>query len=72
MRRTVSRLRDASTPVTECGYRKSARAEPNASVEYPSACGSARSVLSVGDSEAANFLSAALKIASKPWSLIGM
>lgn len=30
---TVFRLREASTPVTACGYRNRASAEPSASVE---------------------------------------
>ena len=33
LRRIVSRLRVASRPVIECGYRNSASAEPNASDE---------------------------------------
>jgi hypothetical protein len=32
LRRTVPRLRAASTPVSRCGYRNSAIAEPSASV----------------------------------------
>ena len=34
VRLTTARLRVVSTPVTECGYRKMAKAEPSASVMY--------------------------------------
>ena len=73
LRRIVSRLLLASRPVTECGYRNSASADPKASVEYPSICASASSRPSAtGGSVPENFLSAAPKISSKPPSLIGM
>src|SRR5919199_213552 len=59
----VLRLRAARTPVIECGYRNSASAEPNASVEYPSAAALDSITPSVGASDALNLSLAAPKIA---------
>ena len=72
LRRIVLRLRALSTPVTECGYRNSASADPSATVEYPSNWALPSSTPSVFTGVPANFLSAAEKIVPKPPSLIGI
>lgn len=76
LRRITLRLREDSVAVIECGYMKSARAEPSAKVAYAHwALGplvsSPRGLPGTGpgwDSA----LPAEWKIASKPPSLIGM
>lgn len=70
LRRITSRLRLDSVAVIECGYMNSASAEPRARVAYvhwPASAGTSP------PAPAAVYLSpAALKISSKPPSLIGM
>ena len=64
------RLRLASTPVTECGYRNSASDDPNASVMYCHwllALSSRPPLLAV-----VNLVSAASKMVCQPPSLTGM
>ena len=70
LRRITSRLREESVAVIECGYMNRASAEPSARVAYvhwPASAGT------TPPAPVAVYLSfAALKISSKPPSLIGM
>ncbi len=62
---------EASTPVTECGYKNSARAEPKASVANCSWLLALSSSPSAGAGELVNLVFAASKIVPQPPSLAG-
>lgn len=76
LRRITSRLLEDSVAVIECGYMKSASAEPRARVAYVHCPGSpgARPAtgLPAASFVAENLSPAAWKISSNPPSLIGM
>jgi hypothetical protein len=65
------RLPAASIPVTACGYRNTASADPRASVAKCSWLSKASSSPSFGLGDSANFASAASKMPDQPSSLIG-